>query len=341
MGWKVLCMEAKATKNLSLFLNTLRGGLRYLTMSHSSSEEHHNCQHDHGSGHVHIHPVTSNLRVAFVLNALFTIIELVGGILTNSMAILADAVHDLGDTLAIGSSLFLESYAQKGRSSTYSFGYKRFSPLGALINGVILLAGSAVIIVETIPRLLHPEPVDAQGMLYLAILGVLMNGAAVWKLRREKDSLNQRTVMLHLTEDALGWIAVLVGSVILMFTDYYWIDPLLSLGIALFILWNAFKNLRQVLKIFLQATPENIDTEAISQEICRLDSISDVHDLHVWTLDGNYHILTAHLVLYSNRSVDELTAVRTDVHHLLRQHHIEHITRQFEIAGEKCELATH
>lgn len=287
-----------------------------------------------------MHPVTSNLKVAFALNALFTIIEFVGGILTNSMAILADAVHDLGDTLAIGSSLFLESYAQKGRSNTYSFGYKRFSPLGALINGIILLAGSAVIIVETVPRLLHPEPVDAQGMLYLAVLGVLMNGAAVWRLRREKNSLNQRTVMLHLMEDALGWVAVLVGSVVLMFTELYWIDPLLSMGIAVFILWNAFKNLRQVLKIFLQATPDNVDMEAIRQEVLALDGIADVHDMHVWTLDGQYHVLTAHLVLLDHRPVDR-SEVRRQVNRLLKQHHIDHITVQLEVAGEVCEPEIH
>ncbi len=320
-------------------------------MSDSSHDHGSSCQHDHdhsaghrGAGHRgagHIHPVTSNLKVAFVLNAVFTVIELVGGILTNSMAILADAVHDLGDTIAIGSSLFLESYAQKGRSSTYSFGYKRFSPLGALINGIILLAGSTVIMIETVPRLLNPEPVDAQGMLYLAILGVLMNGAAVWKLRREKNSLNQRTVMLHLMEDALGWIAVLVGSVVLLFTDFYWIDPLLSMGIALYILWNAFKNLRDVFKIFLQATPENVNMDTIRQEIVQLRDIADVHDMHVWTLDGNYHVLTAHLVLHQNQPVDALSAVRAQVNQLLKQHHIDHITLQFEVAGEECELETH
>ena len=308
-----------------------------------SHHDHQHCDHDHdhGSGHAHVHPVTSNLKVAFFLNALFTIIEFVGGLLTNSIAILADAVHDLGDTLAIGSSLFLESYAQKGRSSTYSFGYKRFSPLGALINGVILLTGSIFVLSEAVPRLLNPEPVDAQGMLYLGILGIFMNGAAVWRLRRNQDSLNQRTVMLHLMEDVLGWVAVLVGSVVLMFTDWYWIDPLLSLGISLYILWNAFKNLRQVFKIFLQATPDNVDMQQVERELLSLPEIKDIHDTHVWSLDGNYHILTVHLVLSENRRLDELSDIRTQVYEVLRRHHIDHITIQFEVPGEVCELQSH
>lgn len=297
--------------------------------------------HNHSHGHHHIHPVTSNLKVAFFLNLTFTIIEFVGGIFTNSMAILADAIHDLGDTFAIGASLFLENYAQKGRSNTFSFGYKRFSPLSALINSIILLVGSIIIVYESVPRLLNPEPVASEGMLYLAILGVLMNGAAVLRLKKGGNSINQRTVMLHLMEDALGWVAVLIGSGVMLLTNWVIIDPILSIGIALFILWNAVKNLRGVLRIFLQATPEDMDIENIRETLCSLDDVVDVHDTHLWTMDGQYHILSVHLVLDEDKRLNELADLRAKVQKQLADHRIDHITIQFEVVGEKCALEMH
>ncbi|MGB3588727.1 MAG: cation diffusion facilitator family transporter [Tunicatimonas sp.] len=307
-----------------------------------AKEHSHNCNHDHHHhGSAHVHPVTNNLKVAFFLNLLFTIIEFIGGALTNSVAILADAVNDLGDTFAIGSALFLENYSQKGRSKNFSFGFKRFSPLSALINSVILLVGSIIIVYESVPRLLNPEPVQSEGMLYLAILGVLMNGAAVLRLKSGGDSINQRTVMLHLMEDALGWIAVLIGSGIMLLTDWVIIDPILSIGIALFILWNAFKNLRKVSMIFLQATPENLDVESIRQTLCSLNEITGIHDIHLWTMDGQYHILSVHLVVKEDKRLNELADLRVKVRRLLNEYHINHITIQFEVAGEKCTLETH
>jgi len=308
-------------------------------MGHSHHHHHHG--HDHEHDDQHIHGISSNLKIAFFLNLTFTVIEFIGGAITNSMAILSDAVHDLGDTFAIGSALFLERYSEKGRSKKFTFGYKRFSPLAALINSVILLAGSIIIIYETIPRLLQPEAVDAQGMLYLAILGVLMNGAAVFRLKKGKSSLNQRAVMLHLLEDVLGWTAVLVGSVVMLFTDLPVIDPILSLGIAAFILWNTVRNLKSVLSVFLQATPENVDIEEVNRELEKIPEVISVHDTHVWSMDGNYHILTTHLVLKENKSLHEIAAIRAAATGVLKKNHIEHATIQCEYEGEVCELKEH
>ncbi len=294
-----------------------------------------------GHHHEHDHSVTGNLKVAFFLNLAFTILEFIGGVLTNSMAVLSDAIHDLGDTFAIGSSLFLENYSQKGRSKNFSFGYKRFSPLSALINSIILLVGSLIIIIESVPRLLNPEPVNAEGMLYLAILGVAFNGAAVIRLKKKGSSVNQRTVMLHLMEDALGWVAVLIGSIVMMLAYIPIIDPVLSLGIALYILWNAFKNLKSVLHIFLQGTPENVDLEEVRRTLVKLEDVQDIHDTHVWTMDGTYNILTVHLVIQENKTLNELTSLRKKVKAVLKNHHIDHITVQFEVLGEICELEEH
>lgn len=305
-------------------------------MGHHHQGDH----HDHEEGHHH-HAISSNLKVAFFLNLSFTIIEFVGGIFTNSMAILSDAIHDLGDTFAIGSSLFLENYSQKGRSKKYSFGYKRFSPLSALINSVILLAGSVIIIVEAIPRLINPESVNAQGMLYLAIAGIVFNGAAVFRLKKGGKSINQRTVMLHLLEDVLGWAAVLIGSIVMIFADLPVIDPILSLCIAVYILWNAFRNLQQVMNIFLQATPDNIDIEKVKAALSSIEDIQEMHDTHIWTLDGDYNILSIHLVIKKNMRLSELAELRAKVNHVLKNFHIDHITTQFEVPGEVCELEKH
>ncbi|MDF9797510.1 cobalt-zinc-cadmium efflux system protein [Catalinimonas alkaloidigena] len=305
-------------------------------MGHHHQGDH----HDHEEGHHH-HAISSNLKVAFFLNLSFTIIEFVGGIFTNSMAILSDAIHDLGDTFAIGSSLFLENYSQKGRSKKYSFGYKRFSPLSALINSVILLAGSVIIIVEAIPRLINPESVNAQGMLYLAIAGIVFNGAAVFRLKKGGKSINQRTVMLHLLEDVLGWAAVLIGSIVMIFADLPVIDPILSLCIAVYILWNAFRNLQQVMNIFLQATPDNIDIEKVKAALSSIEDIQEMHDTHIWTLDGDYNILSIHLVIKKNMRLTELAELRAKVNHVLKNFHIDHITTQFEVPGEVCELEKH
>ncbi len=306
-------------------------------MEHQHTQD---CKHDH-SATPHVHPVTKNLKVAFFLNLVFTLIELVGGALTNSVAIMSDAVHDLGDTFAIGASWFLENYAQRGRTPKYSFGYKRFSPLSALINAAILLTGSFFIVFETVPRLFHPEAVDARGMLLLAVLGIVMNGAAVWRLRAGKGSVNQRTVMLHLMEDTLGWAAVLVGSIVIYFTGWTIIDPLLSLCIAVYISVNAFKNLKDILRIFLQATPEDVDMAQVKTDLQSIPEVCDLHDTHVWTMDGQYNVLTVHLVLKENKTMTELATVREEVNRVLKRHHIQHITVQFEIAGEVCELEQH
>ncbi|MEK6477924.1 cation diffusion facilitator family transporter [Catalinimonas sp. 4WD22] len=300
---------------------------------------HHHGEHDHEDGHHHA--ISSNLKVAFFLNLSFTIIEFIGGWFTNSMAILSDAIHDLGDTFAIGSSLFLENYSQKGRSNKYSFGYKRFSPLSALINSVILLAGSVIIIVEAVPRLINPESVNAQGMLYLSIAGLVFNGAAVFRLKKGGKSINQRTVMLHLMEDVLGWAAVLVGSIVMIFADLPIIDPILSLCIAVYIFWNAFQNLRQVMNIFLQAIPENVDIEKVKAALASIEDIQEMHDTHIWTLDGNYNILSVHLVIRENMRLSELADLRTKVNDVLKNFQIDHITTQFEVPGEVCELQKH
>lgn len=288
--------------------------------------------HDHSHNHSE-----GNVKVAFFLNLSFTIIEVIGGLYTNSLAILSDALHDLGDSLSLGLSWYFQKLSKKGRTKTFSYGYKRFSLLGAIINSILLVVGSIFILTKAIPQLVNPEETDAQGMLYLAILGIVVNGAAVLKLRKG-ESLNEKVVSLHLLEDILGWVAVLIGSVIMIYIDAPFIDPLLSVLISLFVLYNVYKNLRKSMLVILQGIPEDVSLEDIKEKLKDISEITDVHDNHVWSMDGEYNILTIHLRLDKDYKLSEQAKLKEKVRSQLKDESINHITIEFEGQDENCEL---
>ncbi len=282
----------------------------------------------------HHHP-TKNIRVAFFLNLGFALIELVGGLLTNSVAILSDALHDLGDSLTLGASWYFTKLSTKERDKEFSYGYKRFSVLGALISSVVLLVGSIFIIVETIPRLLNPVQPDTGGMIILGVIGVVVNGIAALKLSHG-HSLNEQAVYLHLLEDVLGWVATLIGAIVMHFTNFPIIDALLSMGIAAFILFNVFKNLRKSFNIVLQGTPQDIDIEKIHGVIGTTTGVIDFHDCHTWTMDGSYHVLSVHLVV-QNLQMEDLEKIKHEVKDNLRTLGIDHATIEFEQEDADCD----
>lgn len=285
----------------------------------------------------HKHEAEGNVKVAFFLNLAFTIIEIVGGLYTNSLAILSDALHDLGDSLSLGLSWYFQRISKKGRTKTFTYGYKRFSLLGAIVNSIVLVVGSIFILTKAIPELFNPEQSDAKGMLYLSILGIVVNGAAALKLRKGK-SLNEKVVSLHLLEDVLGWVAVLIGSIIMIFTNAPFIDPLLSVLISLFVLYNVYKNLRKSLLIILQGIPDDVDIEEIKNKLNRIKAIVDVHDCHIWSMDGEYNILTIHLRLDNNYTLSDQRIIKQQVHAELKNEHINHFTIEFEEQDENCSL---
>ncbi len=298
----------------------------------------HDHSHDHSHhGHHHHHTDTSNIKVAFFLNLGFTIIEIIGGILTNSVAILSDAVHDLGDSLSLGLSWYFQKLSGKKGDHRYTFGYRRFSLLGAIINSVILAAGSVFVLTQAIPRLWHPQETHSEGMFLLAILGILVNGAAVIRLKRG-NSINEKVVMLHLMEDVLGWVAVLIGSVVIYFTGWTIIDPILSILIMIYIIVNIYKNIRHTFSIILQGVPENINVAEIEQLLTNMDSIKDIHDLHIWSMDGNYNVMSVHLVLDKNYSILELADIKKQVRERMKNYPIQHLTLATECEQEECEL---
>ncbi|MCC9166832.1 cation diffusion facilitator family transporter [Pontibacter harenae] len=292
-------------------------------------------EHHKHEGHGHHHHASDNIKVAFFLNLSFTIIEVIGGLYINSVAILSDALHDLGDSLSLGLAWYFENLSKRGRDQNYSYGYKRFSLLGAVINSVILLVGSVVILTEAIPRLWDPQSVNAPGMMGLAVLGIIVNGAAVLRLQGGA-SLNERVVRLHLLEDVLGWVAVLVGGIIIYFFDIPIVDPLLSIGITLFVVYNVFRNLGQSLKILLQGTPSQLDIQDIQTKLEKLPPIRSVHDLHVWSLDGTNHILTLHAVVDANLQMQEAEQIKQQVRAAMANMEIKHVTVELEMPGQEC-----
>ncbi len=290
--------------------------------------------HNHDHSHNHSE---GNVKVAFFLNLNFTIIEIIGGLYTNSLAILSDALHDLGDSLSLGLSWYFQKLSKKGRTKTFSYGYKRFSLLGAIINSIVLVAGSIFILTKAIPELFNPEETNVQGMLYLSILGIVVNGAAVLKLRKG-ESLNEKVVSLHLLEDVLGWVAVLIGSIVMMLVDAPFIDPLLSVLISLFVLHNVYKNLKKSLLVILQGIPEEVSIDDIRQKLKNIAEVIGVHDCHAWSMDGQYNILTIHLQLDKDYKLSEQGRLKEIVRSKLKDESINHITIEFEGQDENCEL---
>ena len=287
-------------------------------------------QHNHQEG-------VSELRTAFLLNFGFTLIELFGGFWTNSVAILSDAVHDLGDSVSLGIAWVLQSISFRGRDSRFSYGYRRFSLLGALISTLILIAGSIVVLTRALPRLLHPEPAHAPGMLLFAIVGVTMNGLAALRLRHS-HSMNTRMAALHLLEDILGWVAVLIVSITLLFTQFYILDSILSILITAVILFNVIRNLKRILKVFLQAAPEQIRVEAIQEKLTAIPNVKSCHHTHCWSLDGDHHVLTTHIVLDADTSREQIVGIKTRIKILAKEMDFHHITVETEFEDLDCTM---
>lgn len=290
-----------------------------------------------GHDHHHHHPEHANLGLAFALNAGFAIVELAGGLLTNSVAILADALHDLGDSLAIGLAWILARLSQRAATDRYSYGFRRLSLLGALLNGLVLIAGSAVILSEAIPRLWDPQMPHAPGMLGLALLGVAINGYAALRMRGGR-SQNAKVISWHLLEDVLGWIAVLITSLVLMVFEWPILDPLLSIGFTLFIGVNVIRTTVQTVNLFLQSVPGDASLAETARALRALPCITDVHHVHIWSLDGDHHVLTAHLELERTITLEQLRQLKPLAADLVRQLGFSHSTLEYEFDDETCRM---
>lgn len=272
-----------------------------------------------------------NILIAFILNLSFSVFEIIGGFFTGSVAIISDALHDTGDALSIGIAYFLEKKSHKHPDEKYTYGYGRYSVLGGFITTVILLTGSVFVISNSIRKIINPSDINADGMIIFAIIGVIVNLAATI-FTRHGDSLNQRAVNLHMLEDVLGWAVVLIGSIVIKFTGFVLIDPIMSMAVAVFILINSLKNLKDILNIFLEKTPESVDIAEISKHISKIEGVKGIHHIHVRTIDGNTNLASMHIV-----TNEDSAKIKEKVRAELKKHGIAHATLELEGENEACE----
>ena len=270
--------------------------------------------------------------LAFFLNLSYAIVEFIAGGIFGSSAVLADSVHDLGDAIAIGVSAFLETISNREEDSHYTLGYKRFSLLGALVTAVILMTGSVLVILENITKLFHPQPVNDEGILWLGIIAVSINVLASLVVRKRKTK-NESILSLHFLEDTLGWVAVILMAIVLRFTDWYILDPLLSLVISIFILSKAIPRFWSTLKIFLDAVPEGVDIKQVKSDLEQLDHVASINQLNLWTMDGLEKNAIVHVCL---KEIEQMEVCKESIRTLLKNYGFQNITIEVD-----ADLETH
>ena len=271
-----------------------------------------------------------NILIAFILNLSFSIFEIIGGFFTGSVAILSDAVHDVGDAMSIGISFFLEKKSKKQPDEKHTYGYARYSVIGSVITTLILLVGSVVVVYNAVLKIIDPTEIKYNEMIIFAVVGVAVNLGAAF-VTREGDSINQKAVNLHMLEDVLTWIIVLIGAVVMRFTDFYILDPLMSIGVSVFIFISALKNLKEAVDLFLEKTPHDVDVHELEEHVSEIEGVLDVHHIHVWSMDGQANYATMHVV--TNADAHE---IKEKIRAELREHGISHVTLELEAEGEHC-----
>ena len=275
-----------------------------------------------------------NILIAFILNLFFSVFEFFGGIITGSVAIISDSLHDMGDALSIGIAFYLEKISKKQPNSKYTYGYLRYSVLGGLITTLILMCGSVLITINAIDKIISPKAINYNGMIIFAIIGVIVNFIAAL-FTKEGESLNQKAVNLHMLEDVASWVVVLIGAVVMSFTNFNILDPILSIIVAVFIFINAVKNLKEALILFLEKAPSDVNINELKEHLIKIDGVMDLHHIHIWSMDGINNYATMHIV-----ANDNYLLIKNKVKQELKEHGIAHSTIEFEKEDEDCQEKT-
>ncbi|HMN67338.1 MAG TPA: cation diffusion facilitator family transporter [Bdellovibrionales bacterium] len=293
--------------------------------------------HGHGHGHHHHHhgdadSAARNIGIAFWLNLGFALVELIGGLLTQSLAVISDALHDFGDALSLGMGYFLQKKSAQGPSESFSYGLRRLSLLSAVISGVVISVGAIYILIESVMSFQEPREPHSMGMAGLAVFGIAVNGFAAWRMSHGHTH-NEKMLRWHLIEDVLGWIAVLIGSGLIYVFDWKWIDPLLATGISAFVLYNVIRNLIATVNLFLQGNPDPEGLRRFRTQVEGMSEVRSIHDVHFWSLDGVRHILSLHVVL---NDLGAAEMVKAKIRAMSRELGDCHVTLEIESSDVHC-----
>ena len=277
--------------------------------------------------HQHHKKASGNLAFVFLMNLTFNIIVIIGGLATNSVAILADCIHDLSDTLSIAFAWVLEHVSQKDSNDNYSYGYQRFSILGAIIISIFIIIMACIILQEAIPRIFSPEEVDAEGMLLVAIVGIIFKSISVYRLHGG-ETFNEKAIFIHQLGDIFEWVAILILSIVLIFWDgASYLDPFVSIGIALWLIFNLARNLYKSIEVILQKTPNHFDVDEFKSSVNAIDGLTAIEDFHVWSLDGIDSVLTLKIKIENWQKKDE---IKKEIYEIASKYHIVDITIEFD-----------
>lgn len=296
----------------------------------------HSCDHKHGKTGNNL----GKMWQAFFLNAIFCLIELIGGVMVNSVAIVSDALHDLGDALSILISIYLEKYSLRGADAKYSYGYRRFSTLAALLSGILIVVGSVVVLTQAIPRIMDPVQPNVNGMLILSLLGVLVNAWAALGIF-SSNSLNEKMLSWHLIEDVMGWFAVFCGALVMKFWNIPRVDSILACMISIWVAFNVLKRLHESIGIFLQAKPLRVPLEKMLHKMRQVLYVEDIHHIHLWSLDGQKHIFTCHAVVKAGLTPLQIEEVKSNLKSIAKDFEIFESTLELEFSGSLCSEPSH
>lgn len=278
------------------------------------------------------------IRISFFITVTIFITQLIGGFLTNSLAILSDAWHLSTDILALFLSWFAIRQTMKPANETHTYGYHRFGSLAALINGLTLIGISFFIAYQSIVRFIHPSPVHSTGMIGLAIIGFLATLFIALILKNDKENINIKSAFLHFLGDVLSYFSIIIGGILIYFTNLYWIDPILSCIFALVILRNAWEVTKEASLILLEAVPNNLSIQVIKERLLIEPEITKVLDLHVWCLSNQHISLSTHLTI-RNMEFQQTGALIHRIEEILyKEFGIAHTTIQFHVESQEMNL---